>query len=126
MKDTIEIVEEAVGFDEHRTAACPVCGRAVQGELFSLAVLPERLQSIITQNVVDMLARFWVGSRDGSGDAGEDRVAWFVHPDAVSQLATLVITGAGTTYLLNTDTMRMLGFPVIAVEHCLPVGTEGV
>src|SRR6266550_666376 len=50
MKDTIETVEEAVGFDEHRTAACPVCGRAVQGELFSLAVLPERLQSIITQN----------------------------------------------------------------------------
>src|SRR5882762_2699089 len=50
MKDTIEIGEEAARFDEHRTAACPVCGRAVQGELFSLAGLPESLQSIITQN----------------------------------------------------------------------------
>jgi serine protease AprX len=50
MKDTIEIGEEAARFDEHRAAACPVCGRAVQGELFSLAVLPESLQSIITQN----------------------------------------------------------------------------
>jgi serine protease AprX len=50
MKDTIEIGEEAATFKEHRTAACPVCGRAVQGELFSLAVLPESLQSVITQN----------------------------------------------------------------------------
>ena len=61
MKDTIEIVEDVVGFDEHRTAACPVCGRAVQGELFSLAVLPERLQSIITQNAA---------STDGDGVCG--------------------------------------------------------
>ncbi len=50
MKETIEIGEEAARFDEHRTAACPVCGRAVQGELFSLAGVPESLQSIITQN----------------------------------------------------------------------------
>src|SRR5712692_8928092 len=48
MKDIIEIGEEAARFSERRTAACPVCGRAVQGELFSLAGLPESLQSIIT------------------------------------------------------------------------------
>ena len=50
MKDTIEIGEQAATFKEHHVAACPVCGRAAQGELFSLAVLPESLQSIITQN----------------------------------------------------------------------------
>ncbi|HMG75464.1 MAG TPA: S8 family serine peptidase [Pyrinomonadaceae bacterium] len=50
MKETIEIGPGPARFDEHRTAACPVCGRAVQGELFSLTVLPESLQSIITQN----------------------------------------------------------------------------
>jgi serine protease AprX len=50
MKETIEIGEEASKFDGYRTVACPVCGRAVQGELFSLAGLPESLQSIITQN----------------------------------------------------------------------------
>src|SRR5258708_3845398 len=50
MKETIEIGEEVARFDEHRTAACPVCGRAVQGELFSMAGLPESLQSIIAQN----------------------------------------------------------------------------
>jgi serine protease AprX len=50
MKETFEIGEETTRFDEHRAAACPVCGRAVQGELFSLAGLPESLQSIITQN----------------------------------------------------------------------------
>jgi len=50
MKNTIESGEDVARFDEHRTTACPVCGRAVQGELFSLAGLPERLQSIIAQN----------------------------------------------------------------------------
>src|SRR5258708_2875928 len=50
MKETFEIGEEAVRFDEHRTTAGPVCGRGVQGELFSIAALPEGLQSIITPN----------------------------------------------------------------------------
>ena len=50
MKDTIEISEEPLTFNEPGTVACPVCGRAVQGELFSIAALPEGLQSIITPN----------------------------------------------------------------------------
>jgi len=61
MKDTIEIDEEAARFDEHRAAACPVCGRAVQGELFSLAGLPQSLQSIIAQNAA---------ATDGDGVCG--------------------------------------------------------
>jgi serine protease AprX len=50
MKETIEIDEEAAPFHEAGTAACPVCGRSVQGELFSIAALPEGLQSIIIPN----------------------------------------------------------------------------
>jgi serine protease AprX len=50
MKDTIEVGEAAARFGDRRPEACPVCGRGVHGELFSLAVLPERLQSIIRQN----------------------------------------------------------------------------
>ena len=42
MKETIEIDEEAAPFHEAGTAACPVCGRSVQGELFSIAALPPR------------------------------------------------------------------------------------
>src|SRR5437588_10523203 len=59
MKDTIEI--GSVRYDEHGTAACPVGGRAAHGELFSLAVLPEGLQSIITQNAA---------TTDGDGVCG--------------------------------------------------------
>src|SRR6058998_811711 len=50
MKETIEIDQEAAPFHEAGTAACPVCGRSVQGELFSIAALPEGLQSIIVPN----------------------------------------------------------------------------
>jgi len=50
MKETIEIGEEPIAFNEPGTVACPVCGRAVQGELFSIGALPEGLQSIITPN----------------------------------------------------------------------------
>jgi serine protease AprX len=50
MEDTIEINEEAAIADDRRTGACPVCDRAVQGELLSISALPEGLQSIITPN----------------------------------------------------------------------------
>ena len=36
--------------DETRKGVCPVCDRLAQGELFSIASLPEGLQSIITPN----------------------------------------------------------------------------
>jgi len=52
MEDTIEINEEAAIADDRRTGACPVCDRAVQGELLSISALPEGLQSIITPNAV--------------------------------------------------------------------------
>jgi serine protease AprX len=54
MKETVEISEEAARFDEPRAATCPVCGRAALGELFSIATLPEGLQSIILPNAAAM------------------------------------------------------------------------
>jgi serine protease AprX len=50
MNDVIEIDQEKVTFKEPGAVACPVCGRAVQGRLFSIPALPEGLQSIITPN----------------------------------------------------------------------------
>jgi serine protease AprX len=50
MKDAIEIAEEAANFAEIRTNVCPVCDRFVQGKLYSIAALPEGLQSIIIPN----------------------------------------------------------------------------
>jgi serine protease AprX len=50
MEDTIEINEEAASVGERGATICPVCGRAVRGELFSIAALSESLQSIITPN----------------------------------------------------------------------------
>jgi serine protease AprX len=49
-KDAIQISEEASGLVEPRTRVCPVCDRFVDGELFSMASLPEGLQSIIIPN----------------------------------------------------------------------------
>ncbi len=50
MENTIESSEEVPSIGEPGAAGCPVCGRSVQGELFSIAALPEGLQSIITPN----------------------------------------------------------------------------
>jgi serine protease AprX len=50
MKDAIQISEEAGGLVEPRTRVCPVCDRFVDGELYSIASLPEGLQSIIIPN----------------------------------------------------------------------------
>jgi serine protease AprX len=50
MKEAIQISEEAAGLVEPRTRVCPVCDRFVDGELFSIAALPESLQSIIIPN----------------------------------------------------------------------------
>ena len=52
MKGRIEISEESASLGEPRAAFCPVCDRAVQGELFSIAALPQSLQSIIVSNTV--------------------------------------------------------------------------
>src|SRR5258706_4826173 len=54
MKETVGISEEPARFDEPRAATCPVCGRAAHGELFSIATLPEGLQSIILPNAAAM------------------------------------------------------------------------
>jgi serine protease AprX len=48
-EDAVEIADE-VALDETRANVCPVCDRLVQGELFSVAALPDGLQSIITPN----------------------------------------------------------------------------
>jgi serine protease AprX len=50
MKDTIQISEETTSIVDPQTRVCPVCDRSVDGELFSMAGLPENLQSIITPN----------------------------------------------------------------------------
>jgi serine protease AprX len=52
MTETEDSVEQAdeVALDETRANTCPVCERLVQGELFSIAALPDGLQSIITPN----------------------------------------------------------------------------
>ena len=56
LKDVVEIADEVAAFDETRKGACPVCDRLVQGELFSIASLPEGLQSIITTNAATTAA----------------------------------------------------------------------
>src|SRR6267154_3044641 len=50
MEDTIEIDEQKVSAGERRTDVCPVCDRAVQGDLIAIASLPEGLQSSIKPN----------------------------------------------------------------------------
>src|SRR6266478_9985908 len=50
MEDTIEIDEQKVSAGKRRTDVCPVCDRAVQGDLIAIASLPEGLQSIIKPN----------------------------------------------------------------------------
>ncbi len=52
MEEVIQISEEAPVLVEPRTLVCPVCDRAVDGDLFSIAALPEGLQSIIIPNAV--------------------------------------------------------------------------
>src|SRR5260221_13981082 len=58
MEDTIEIDEQIVSAGERWPDVCPVCARAVQGDLIAIASLPEGLQSIIKPNAA-------------SGDAAE-------------------------------------------------------
>jgi serine protease AprX len=50
MTNTIEVGGEITRLGEPRPGVCPVCDRAVQGELFSITALPESLQSIILPN----------------------------------------------------------------------------
>jgi hypothetical protein len=92
--------------------------------------------NIIMQNILDMLARFWVGSRtlpdgtyiDGTMVPGGPKPAWFCHSDAVTPLAQLVVSvgsGGSLSFLFNPDTHMMMGFPVIPIEQCQPMGTVG-
>lgn len=46
----VETADQATQVVEPGPRACPVCDRFVQGELYSIAVLPEGLQSIIPPN----------------------------------------------------------------------------
>lgn len=48
-EDAVELADDAV-LDETRANVCPVCDRLVQGEMFSIAALPDGLRSIITPN----------------------------------------------------------------------------
>jgi serine protease AprX len=50
MKDTIEVSEDAPRVGEPRAGVCPLCDRAAPGDLFSIAGLPDGLQSIIRPN----------------------------------------------------------------------------
>ena len=50
MEETIKIDEAVAGIDAARAAACPVCNRAVEGELLSIVALRKSLQSIIRPN----------------------------------------------------------------------------
>jgi serine protease AprX len=50
MKDTIKDIAEEAGAVTPQSVACPICDRAVQGELFSIGSLPDSLQSIIIPN----------------------------------------------------------------------------
>lgn len=50
MKDTLEIPEAVTTVIETRPGVCPVCDRLADGELFSIAALPNDLRSIIVPN----------------------------------------------------------------------------
>jgi serine protease AprX len=50
MKDTLEIPEDEATASEAEGGVCPVCDRFVDGELFSIAALPDDLRSIIIPN----------------------------------------------------------------------------
>jgi serine protease AprX len=50
MKDTLEIPETVTTVIESRPGVCPVCDRLADGELFSIAALPDDLRTIIVPN----------------------------------------------------------------------------
>ncbi len=50
MKDTLDIPEDQVAASEAKPGVCPVCDRFVDGDLFSIAALPDDLRSIIIPN----------------------------------------------------------------------------
>lgn len=76
--------------------------------------------TILSQNVLDMLGRFWVGSHQN------ETSAWFCNSDALAKLPGMTLAvGTSLSALYDSDTRRMLGFPVIPIEQCKTVGTEG-
>ncbi len=56
MKDTLEIREDGAVLSGTRPGVCPVCDRFVDGELFSIAALPDDLRSIIVPNAATVNA----------------------------------------------------------------------
>lgn len=91
--------------------------------------------AIGAQDVLNMLSRFWVGSRtdsvghivDGQFGPGP-KPCWFCHSDAITMLATCVIavgSGGSLAFLYNPETGIMMGIPVVPIEQCLAVGTAG-
>jgi HK97 family phage major capsid protein len=102
----------------------------------SLVVVTRSGSNVVAANdVLNMLARFWVGSRtdpqglslDANMSAGP-KPAWFCHSDVVAQLATCVIavgSGGSLAFLYNPETMNLMGFPVVPIEQCQALGTQG-
>lgn len=78
--------------------------------------------TVVSRNITDMKARFWVGSRQRSTPA------WFCNSDVEAVLPTMTVTvgAAGSlSYLYDHATGKMLGYPVIPIEQCNALGTEG-
>lgn len=109
-----------------------------QGVINSPAVISVSRTSgnaIGATDVLNMLARFWVGSRtDPQGFNRDDRMdvgpkpAWYCHSDVIAQLATCVIavgSGGSLAFLYNPETANLMGYPVIPIEQCQPLGTQG-
>lgn len=90
---------------------------------------------ISATDVLSMLARFWVGSRtdpqgfnrDSKMDGGP-KPAWFCHSDAITQIAQTVISvgsGGSLAFLYDPNLCTLMGYPVIPIEQCQPLGTQG-
>ena len=136
MEDTIEINEEAPSSGERGAAGCPVCGRAVRGELFSIAALSEGLQSIITPNAATAEAAEVCGRCDELFDRAQRQLEShstvfeqndFVLPTPLRMDADERFTGRGITIAfldsgfyahpdLTTPNNRILAYHSIFAE----------
>jgi len=110
--------------------------QGVKNSPAKIAVTRSGGNAIVTADVLSMLKRFWVGSRtdtygkliDGSVIGNGPKPCWLVHSDAVDQLATLAISvggGGSAAFLYDPCDGDMMGYPVIPIEQCQALGTEG-
>lgn len=100
-------------------------------------IYPSRTSSnvIAASDVLNILSRFWVGSRtDTYGVPLDGNIApgpkplWVCHSDVITQLATCVIsvgTGGSLAFLYNPETGILMGIPVVPIEQCPALGTAG-